>query len=177
MYTCTYRCQIRLAIFLHVQLPFLVRAVPKDRVFEMRLQLSLLWDRYFSTVQSIVDTTLEVNLARKPVYMCGWVCGWVGMGVGVGVHVWVCMHACVCVHVGVGVWVWVCVGVGVGVWVGVGVHACMCVCACVSVCAHVHVRVRTCVSVCARMHVHGRHVCVVSCYRPVFANRLQQCLH
>ena len=134
MDTYTYRCQVRLAIFLHVQLPFFIRAVPKDRVFEMRLQLSLLWDRYFSTVQSIVDTTLEVNIAHKPVYVCGCVCGWVCVGVGVGVGV--CGCACV------------------------GVHACMCVCACVSVCAHVHVRVRTCVSVYARMHVRTWQACV-----------------
>ena len=93
MYTCTYRCQVRLAIFLHVQLPFLIRAVPKDRVFEMRLQLSLLWDRYFSTVQSIVDTTLEVNLARKPVCVCVCVC------VYVCVCLCVCACMCVCVHV------------------------------------------------------------------------------
>ena len=84
-----YRCQVRLAIFLHVQLPFLIRAVPKDRVFEMRLQLSLLWDRYFSTVQSIVDTTLEVNIAHKPVGVC------VACVLCVCVFVCVCMHVCV----------------------------------------------------------------------------------
>ena len=69
-----------------MQLPFIIRAVPKDRIFEMRLQLSLLWERYFSTVQSIVDTTLEVRCEEVGLCICRWRCGGGGI-VGVGVLV------------------------------------------------------------------------------------------
>ena len=57
---------------LHMQLPFIIRAVPKDRMLAMRLQLSLLWERYFSTVQSIVDTALEVRCEEVGLCICRW---------------------------------------------------------------------------------------------------------
>lgn len=39
----------------------MLRNLPEDQLLQMRLQTQFLWDTYFSSVESIVLTTLEVN--------------------------------------------------------------------------------------------------------------------
>lgn len=39
----------------------MLRNLPEDQLLQMRLQTQFLWDAYFSSVESIVLTTLEVN--------------------------------------------------------------------------------------------------------------------
>ncbi|KAG8224634.1 hypothetical protein J437_LFUL003068 [Ladona fulva] len=45
----------------YFQVPEMVRSIPPAKVFAMRQQTQLLWDRYFSSVEKIVFTTLEVS--------------------------------------------------------------------------------------------------------------------
>lgn len=43
----------------------MLRNLPEDKLLQMRLQTQFLWDAYFSSVETIVLTTLEV------IYLCG----------------------------------------------------------------------------------------------------------
>lgn len=43
-----------------LQVPEILNSVPAARVFAMRQQTQILYDRYLSSVEKIVDTTLEV---------------------------------------------------------------------------------------------------------------------
>ncbi|XP_046384114.1 exostosin-1 [Ischnura elegans] len=49
-----------------LQVPEMVRSIPPSKVFAMRQQTQLLWDRYFSSVEKIVFTTLEIIRERIP---------------------------------------------------------------------------------------------------------------
>jgi glucuronyl/N-acetylglucosaminyl transferase EXT1 len=50
-----------------LQLPMILNEVSSDDIFKMRIQTDFLWEAYFSSVQKIVDTTLEVICDRvKP---------------------------------------------------------------------------------------------------------------
>ena len=44
-----------------LQVPEILHAVPASKVFEMRQQTQVLYDRYLSSVEKIVDTTIEVS--------------------------------------------------------------------------------------------------------------------
>ena len=44
-----------------LQVPEILNSVPAARVFAMRQQTQILYDRYLSSVEKIVDTTLEVQ--------------------------------------------------------------------------------------------------------------------
>ena len=44
-----------------LQVPEILNSVPAARVFAMRQQTQILYDRYLSSVEKIVDTTLEVR--------------------------------------------------------------------------------------------------------------------
>lgn len=46
-------------------MPSTVRAVGNERVLALRQRTQMLWDAYFSSVDKIVLTTLEVSLSRK----------------------------------------------------------------------------------------------------------------
>ena len=52
----------------------MLRNIPEDQLLQMRLQTQFLWDAYFSSVESIVLTTLEVNLVcvQMLFYYCHW---------------------------------------------------------------------------------------------------------
>lgn len=45
-----------------VQVPELVRSVPPERVLALRQQTQLLWEQYFSSIEKIVFTTIEVGI-------------------------------------------------------------------------------------------------------------------
>lgn len=47
----------------------MLRNLPEDQLLQMRLQTQFLWDAYFSSVESIVLTTLEVNLVCVQVFL------------------------------------------------------------------------------------------------------------
>ena len=47
----------------------MLRNLPEDQLLQMRLQTQFLWDAYFSSVESIVLTTLEVNLVCVQVFV------------------------------------------------------------------------------------------------------------
>ena len=47
----------------------MLRSLPEDQLLQMRLQTQFLWDAYFSSVESIVLTTLEVNLVCEQVFL------------------------------------------------------------------------------------------------------------
>jgi len=40
----------------------MLRGITDDHLLQMRLQTQFLWDAYFSSVETIVYTTLEVSL-------------------------------------------------------------------------------------------------------------------
>ncbi|KAJ1531648.1 hypothetical protein ONE63_000319 [Megalurothrips usitatus] len=44
-----------------LQVPELVRSVPAAKVLALRQQTQILWERYFSSIEKIVFTTLEVT--------------------------------------------------------------------------------------------------------------------
>ena len=43
-----------------LQVPEILHSIPASRVFSMRQQTQILYDRYLSSVEKIVDTTIEV---------------------------------------------------------------------------------------------------------------------
>lgn len=47
-----------------LQVPELVRSVPPERILAMRQQTQFLWDQYFSSIEKIVFTTIEILLER-----------------------------------------------------------------------------------------------------------------
>ncbi|XP_064292384.1 exostosin-1 isoform X2 [Plodia interpunctella] len=47
-----------------LQVPELVRSVPPERVLALRQQTQLLWEQYFSSIEKIVFTTIEILLER-----------------------------------------------------------------------------------------------------------------
>ena len=49
----------------------MLRGKSEDQLLQMRLQTQFLWDAYFSSVEAIVYTTLEVSLACVTICMCG----------------------------------------------------------------------------------------------------------
>ena len=44
-----------------LQVPEILHSVPPSRVFAMRQQTQILYDRYLSSVEKIVDTTIQVK--------------------------------------------------------------------------------------------------------------------
>lgn len=44
------------------QVVHMLRGITDDHLLQMRLQTQFLWDAYFSSVETIVYTTLEVSL-------------------------------------------------------------------------------------------------------------------
>lgn len=51
------------------QVPSTVRAVGNERVLALRQRTQMLWEAYFSSVDKIVLTTLEVSLSRNTLNM------------------------------------------------------------------------------------------------------------
>ena len=51
-----------------LQVPDLLYSVPPSKVFSMRQQTQILWDRYLSSVEKIVHTTFEVGIKSKLVF-------------------------------------------------------------------------------------------------------------
>lgn len=49
-----------------LQVPHIVRSLPPSRILELRQQTQILWDRYFSSIEKIVYTTLEIIRERLP---------------------------------------------------------------------------------------------------------------
>ncbi|XP_060803730.1 exostosin-1 isoform X2 [Amyelois transitella] len=47
-----------------LQVPELVRSVPPERILALRQQTQLLWEQYFSSIEKIVFTTVEILLER-----------------------------------------------------------------------------------------------------------------
>ena len=47
------------------QVPEILRSIPAGKVFRMRQQTQVLWERYLSSVEKIVMTTLEVREAIR----------------------------------------------------------------------------------------------------------------
>ncbi|XP_050666654.1 exostosin-1 [Leptidea sinapis] len=47
-----------------LQVPELVRSVPPERILALRQQTQLLWEQYFSSIEKIVFTTIEILLER-----------------------------------------------------------------------------------------------------------------
>lgn len=43
------------------QVPEIVRSISATKVFALRQQTQILWEQYFSSIEKIVFTTLEVN--------------------------------------------------------------------------------------------------------------------
>lgn len=48
------------------QVPETVRSIPATKVFALRQQTQILWERYFSSIEKIVFTTLEIIRERLP---------------------------------------------------------------------------------------------------------------
>lgn len=46
-----------------LQVTELLRSIPPAKIFAMRQQTQILWDRYLSSVYKIVSTTIEVRIA------------------------------------------------------------------------------------------------------------------
>ena len=55
-------------MFVYVQVPSLVRSVSSDTILLLRQQTQFLWDTYFSSVEKIVSTTLEVRVLKMTVW-------------------------------------------------------------------------------------------------------------
>ncbi|XP_075223224.1 exostosin glycosyltransferase 1 ttv [Lycorma delicatula] len=49
-----------------LQVPETVRSIPDTKVFALRQQTQILWERYFSSIEKIVFTTLEIIHERLP---------------------------------------------------------------------------------------------------------------
>ncbi|XP_048489264.1 exostosin-1 isoform X1 [Plutella xylostella] len=47
-----------------LQVPELVRSVPPERILALRQQTQLLWEQYFSSIEKIVFTTIEIVVER-----------------------------------------------------------------------------------------------------------------
>ncbi|KAJ0182552.1 hypothetical protein K1T71_001921 [Dendrolimus kikuchii] len=47
-----------------LQVPELVRSVPPERILALRQQTQVLWEQYFSSIEKIVFTTIEILLER-----------------------------------------------------------------------------------------------------------------
>ena len=47
-----------------LQVPEMLHSIPASRVFALRQQTQVLYDRYLSSVEKIVDTTIEVSHSR-----------------------------------------------------------------------------------------------------------------
>lgn len=60
-----------LNVTLFPQVPSTVRAVGIDRVLLLRQRTQMLWEAYFSSVDKIVLTTLEVRLGHIRRVYCG----------------------------------------------------------------------------------------------------------
>ena len=44
------------------QIPSIVRSITDEQILRLRQQTQILWDAYFSSVDKIVETTLEVSM-------------------------------------------------------------------------------------------------------------------
>lgn len=51
------------------QIPITVRSIHQDKILSLRQQTQFLWEAYFSSVEKIVLTTLEVSVVRP---FCRW---------------------------------------------------------------------------------------------------------
>lgn len=56
-------CFLRLLTVLHLvlQIPSTIRSIHQDKILALRQQTQFLWEAYFSSVEKIVLTTLEVS--------------------------------------------------------------------------------------------------------------------
>jgi glucuronyl/N-acetylglucosaminyl transferase EXT1 len=45
-----------------LQLPEIVRSIPAEKILKMRQQLQFLWNAYFSSVDKVVMSVLEVDI-------------------------------------------------------------------------------------------------------------------
>lgn len=54
-----------LSLFVCVQIPSTVRSIHQDKILALRQQTQFLWEAYFSSVEKIVLTTLEVSNGRS----------------------------------------------------------------------------------------------------------------
>ncbi|XP_018330965.1 exostosin-1 isoform X2 [Agrilus planipennis] len=52
-----------------LQVPNMVRSIPPTKILELRQQTQSLWDRYFSSIEKIVFTTLEIIKGRLPMQL------------------------------------------------------------------------------------------------------------
>lgn len=52
--------------FLWVQVPHIIRSIPPSKILQLRQQTQVLWDRYFSSIEKIVYTTLEIIRDKLP---------------------------------------------------------------------------------------------------------------
>ncbi len=70
-------CDCRLTAVCHLQIPTTVRSIHQDKILSLRQQTQFLWEAYFSSVEKIVLTTLEVRIhgthARSHAHSC--LCG------------------------------------------------------------------------------------------------------
>lgn len=57
------RCFLKLLTILHLvlQIPSTIRSIHQDKILALRQQTQFLWEAYFSSVEKIVLTTLEVS--------------------------------------------------------------------------------------------------------------------
>ncbi|XP_037945940.1 exostosin-1-like [Teleopsis dalmanni] len=53
---------------LFLQIPDMVRSIPAERIFALRQQTQVLWERYFGSIEKIVFTTFEIIRERLPDY-------------------------------------------------------------------------------------------------------------
>ncbi|KAH8253390.1 hypothetical protein KR032_005261 [Drosophila birchii] len=51
-----------------LQVPDIVRSIPPERIFALRQQTQVLWERYFGSIEKIVFTTFEIIRERLPDY-------------------------------------------------------------------------------------------------------------
>lgn len=54
-----------LSLFLPLQVPDIVRSISAERIFALRQQTQVLWERYFGSIEKIVFTTFEVSFQTK----------------------------------------------------------------------------------------------------------------
>ena len=52
-----------------LQVPEMLHSIPATKVFKMRQQTQVLYDRYLSSVEKIVDTTIEVSHSRGMLFL------------------------------------------------------------------------------------------------------------
>ena len=52
-----------------LQVPEMLHSIPASVVFAMRQQTQVLYDRYLSSVEKIVDTTIEVSHSRGMLFL------------------------------------------------------------------------------------------------------------